>query len=106
MKKMLVCIIMFVMLVQFVLAIDYGKVSQDDKEAFDEILTPVLRIYNLVKYIASAIAVVFLMFSGIMFMMSQGDIRKREMAKSTAAYVIIGLIIIWAAPFVVDYLIK
>jgi len=106
MKKMLVCIIMFLMLVQFVLAIDYGKVSQDDKEAFDEILTPVLRIYNLVKYIASAIAVIFLMFSGIMFMMSQGDIRRREMAKSTAAYVIIGLIIIWAAPFVVDYLIK
>ncbi len=106
MKKALLCIILFVMLTQFVLAIDYGKVSQDDKEAFDEILTPVLRIYNLVKYIASAIAVIFLMFSGIMFMMSQGDIRRREMAKSTAAYVIIGLIIIWAAPFVVDYLIK
>ncbi|MFH0978706.1 MAG: hypothetical protein V1837_05375, partial [Candidatus Woesearchaeota archaeon] len=63
MKKAFVCIIMFVMLVQFVLAINYGKVSQDDKEAFDEILTPVLRIYNLVKYVASAIAVIFLMFS-------------------------------------------
>ncbi len=104
MKYAIVIGILLLLLAQQALAIDYGEVSREDKEAFNEILKPVLKIYNLVKYIASAIAVIFLLFSGIMYMTSQGDPRKREIAKNTAAYVIIGLIIIWAAPHVVDFM--
>lgn len=77
----------------------------DDKAKFDEILKPVLKIYNFVKYIASVIAVIFLVFAGITYMTSGSDPRKRENAKSTAGFVVIGLLIIWAAPFIVELLI-
>jgi len=38
--------------------------------------------------------------------MSAGnDSKKRDNAKSTAAYVVIGLTVIWASPFLVNYLV-
>lgn len=79
-------------------------ISSDDKATFDQILTPVMKIYNFVKYSASAVAVVVMLFAGITYMISGNDIRKRETAKSMAAYVLIGLGVIWAAPFAVNYM--
>lgn len=73
-----------------------------DTAAFDQILQPVWKVYNFVKYVATAIAALFLVFAGIMYMMSGNDVMKRENAKHTIAYVVVGLIVIWAAPFVVQ----
>jgi len=73
-----------------------------DIGTFDQILQPVWKIYNFVKYIATAIAAIFLVFAGIMFMASGNDMMKRENAKHTIAYVVVGLIVIWAAPFIVQ----
>lgn len=81
-------------------------ITPDDKAQFDNILVPVMKIYNFVKYAASAIAVIALLFAGISYMMSGNDPKKRENSKSVAAYVLIGLVIIWAAPFVVNLLIQ
>ncbi len=80
-------------------------ISAEDKEKFNEILTPVNKIYNFVKYTASIIAAIALLFAGISYMFSGNDIRKRDTAKGMATYVIFGLVIIWAAPFVVNFLI-
>ena len=80
-------------------------ISEADKAKFDEILTPVAKIYNLIKYGASLIAVIALLFAGISYMFSGNDIRKRDTSKNMAAYVLIGLVVIWAAPFVVNLLI-
>lgn len=82
-----------------------GELSNEDKEKFDEILQPVMKIYNFVKYVASVIAVIFLLYAGISYMISGNDPRKRDQSKNIAAYVIIGLIIIWAAPLIVQLLI-
>ena len=82
-----------------------GGISADDKAKFDEILKPVMKIYNFVKYIASVVAAIFLLYAGISFMTSGGDPKQREQAKSIATYVIIGLIIIWAAPLIVELLV-
>ena len=71
---------------------------------YTQILAPVQKIYDFVKYAASLVAMIFLLFSGITYMTSGGDVQKREQAKSMASYVIIGLIVIWAAPFVVQLL--
>lgn len=79
--------------------------SPEDKERFDAILAPVMKIYNFVKYIASVVAAMFLLYAGITYMTSGSDPRKREQAKNIGAYVIIGLIIIWAAPILVQLLI-
>ena len=80
-------------------------ISEEDKAKFDEILTPVAKIYNFIKYAASLIAVIALLFAGISYMFSGNDIRKRDTSKNMAAYVLIGLVVIWAAPFVVNLLI-
>jgi uncharacterized membrane protein len=103
MKKML----LFLFMLSFTLAsaIDYnGNLSADDKASFDEILKPVMKVYNLLKYVASAIAILVLLLSGVNYMISGSDPQKRESAKYMAMYVIVGLIIIWAAPLVVNFI--
>ena len=87
-------------------AIEFDQpISSEDKQTFDQILEPVLKIYNLVKYIATAIAVIVLLFAGISYMTSGGDPKKRDTAKHMATYVIVGLVVIWAAPLVVNFVI-
>jgi len=87
-------------------AVDFNtQLSDADKATFDKILEPVMKIYNLVKYAASVIAVVIMLFSGVSYMISGSDPKKRESAKNMAMYVIIGLIVIWAAPLVVNFII-
>ena len=81
------------------------SLSSEDQERFDAILEPVLKIYNFVKYIASVVAVIFLLYAGISYMTSGADPRKRDTSKNIATYVIIGLLIIWAAPMIVELLI-
>lgn len=91
---------------QFVVAVDFNQtISSQDKATFDQILVPVMTIYNLVKYIASAIAGVVLLFAGITYMTSGDDPKKRENAKNMAMYVVIGLIVIWAAPMIVQLIV-
>jgi len=75
-----------------------------DTSTFDQILQPVWKIYNFVKYIATAIATLFIVFAGIQFMASGNDIGKRDSAKNTIAFVVVGMIVIWAAPFLVQLL--
>ncbi len=90
----------------FVLAVDFSQgPSSEDKATFDQILKPVMKIYNLVKYVASAIAAVVLLFAGVTYMVSGSDPKKRDNAKSMAMYVVIGLVVIWAAPMVVQLIV-
>ncbi len=76
--------------------------SSTDKATFDQILAPVMKIYNFIKYIASIIAGIALLWAGVTYMMSGSDPKKREDAKNIATYVVIGLIIIWGAPLIVQ----
>ena len=87
------------------LAVDFDQdISAEDKATFDQILEPVMKIYSFVKYAATALAVLFLIFAGITFIMSGNDQAKREQAKMMGTYIIMGLIIIWVAPLIVGYL--
>jgi len=47
-----------------------------------------------------------MLFAGITYISSGSDPGKREKAKSMVMYVIIGLAVIWAAPFIVDLILK
>ena len=80
-------------------------ISSSDQATFDQILEPVMKIYNLVKYSASVLAVVVLLFAGVTYMTAGGDPGKREKAKNMAMYVIIGLIVIWGAPLIVSFIV-
>ncbi|MFA4960265.1 MAG: pilin [Candidatus Pacearchaeota archaeon] len=73
-----------------------------DESDFAEVLAPLTTIYNLVKYAATVAAGLVMLFAGITYITSGSDPGKREKAKNMVMYVIVGLIVIWAAPFVVD----
>jgi len=95
----LVLVVLFSM--QFVSA---QTISAQDKATFDEILEPVNKIYSLVKYISTAIASMVLLFAGASYVISGSDPGKRENSKNMMMYVMIGLVIIWAAPLVVSFI--
>jgi hypothetical protein len=101
--------LMFLLLavgLQLVSAVDFDEdISDEDKETFDEILDPIMKVYNLVKYAASVIAVVVLLFAGITYLTAGGNPGKREQAKNMIMYVVIGLVVIWAAPLIVDFIV-
>lgn len=87
-------------------AVDFNQtISPEDQQTFDEILEHVMKIYNLVKYAASVLAVVVLLFAGVSYMTSGSNPAKREQSKNMIMYVIIGLIVIWGAPLIVNFVI-
>ncbi len=77
-------------------------VSAANTTTFDEILKPIQAIYDLVKYSVTILAGLVLLFAGITYISSGSNPMKREQAKNMVMYVLIGLIVIWAAPFVVN----
>jgi type IV secretory pathway VirB2 component (pilin) len=100
MKEIL--LIMLLLTALPVSAVELSQMTDSDKTAFDQILTPVTKIYNLVKYSSTVIAVIVLLISGIYYMLSGCDPKQRDNAKNMAMYVILGLLVIWAAPFIVS----
>ncbi len=80
-------------------------ISAEDKAQFDQMLTPVTKVYNFIKYTTSVIGLFFMLFAGIGYMMSGNDTLKREQSKSMATYVVFGLVVIWAAPYAVNLLV-
>jgi len=54
------------------------KISREEQAQFDEILSPVMNIYNFVKYVATVVGVLMLIFAGISFVTSGGDQLKKE----------------------------
>lgn len=81
------------------------ELTSDQEKTFEKILDPVMKLYDLARYIASAVAGIMLVIAGINYMLSGNDPQKRENSKKTATYVVLGLIMIWSAPYLVNYLI-
>ena len=107
--KIAVSLLLFLLLPSLVLAQPLNFSTQptpQEQATFNQILQPVMKIYNMVKYIATAIAALVLLLTGISYMMSGSDPKKRDNAKGMAMYVIIGLVIIWAAPLVVNFIVS
>ena len=94
--KVMLCLFLFLFLIYHI-----SLVSAASNQDFDEILKPLQTIYDLAKYAATIIAGLVLLFAGITYITSGSDPGKREKAKNMVMYVIIGLMVIWAAPFVV-----
>ena len=92
------------LLSSLVIAIDLDDpISPEDQATFDSMLEPVMKIYNLIKYSATAIAAIMLLFAGTSYMTAGSDNKKRDTSKNIATYVIIGLVIIWATPIFITY---
>lgn len=87
-----------------VYAVTFTGPTASDISTFNDILSPLMKLYNFVKYAATVLAVLYLVFAGISFIMSSNDPRQRELTKSMASYVLVGLVVVWAAPMMVEYL--
>ena len=81
---------------------DY-ELTPEEEAQFDDILAPVMKVYSFIKYSASIVGVLMLVFSGVTFITAGGEMGKKEKAKSMAVGVVIGLIVIWVAPLVVKF---
>jgi type IV secretory pathway VirB2 component (pilin) len=68
------------------------------------ITEPLNKIYALVKGVISIGAVLIITFAGVKFMTSGDNIHAREGSKAMLTYAIIGLVIVWIAPLLVEYL--
>ena len=75
--------------------------ATNNTATYDQILQPIQSIYDLVKYAVTIIAGLVLLIAGISYITSGSDPMKRDKAKNTIMYVLVGLAVIWAAPFVV-----
>ena len=106
MKQVLwLVLILSLLLVPSVLAeLDFDQeLTPEEEEQFDDILAPVMKVYNFIKYAASIMGVLMLVFAGITFITAGGETGMKERAKNMAVGVVIGLIVIWVAPLVVKY---
>jgi len=108
MKQVLALIFLALLATPFVAAaIDFdADLTPEEESAFDEILSPVMKVYRFIQYAVTVIAVLMLVFAGISFAMSGGDQGKKERAKNTAVGVVIGLILVWVAPLIVQFIIS
>ena len=106
MKKTVVLALLLLLCMPIVLAeINFSQeLTPEEEEQFDQILNPVMKVYNFIKYAATVIGVLMIVFAGIIYITSGGEQAKKERAKNMAVGVIIGLIIIWVAPLVVRYI--
>ena len=102
--KILPFIFVLLFLVPLVFALEFDDISSSDKQTFNEILEPVMKIYNLVKYTSTVIACIMGVFAGITYITSGSEPKKRDSAKQMITYILIGLAIIWAAPLIVNFL--
>jgi len=89
-------------IILLLVVIQIGMVMAATQEDYEQILEPLTTVYDLVKYAATIVAGLVMLFAGITYISSGSDPGKREKAKNMVMYVIVGLIVIWAAPFVVD----
>ncbi len=70
----------------------------------DKIKEPVTKIYDLMKSLISVLGIIAITAAGAMYMFSGSNIQTRENAKSMVSYAVVGLVLVWVAPLVVNYL--
>ncbi|MFH1450528.1 MAG: pilin [archaeon] len=70
----------------------------------DKIKEPIDNLIMLVQYIISGIAILALFYAAFSYMTSGSNTQSREGAKNIATGCVIGLLIVWIAPFAVSYL--
>lgn len=94
-KALCIWMTIFILVVPFVHA---------DPADIDKIVEPINNIYDLVKAVISVVALLAITFAGARFMFSGDNIQAREGAKSMLAYAVVGLLVVWIAPALVNYL--
>ena len=88
-------------LTQLAKGIDAGAAGIQKVDA-DSLLTNIL---NMVYYIGGSVAVIVIVFAGIMYVASAGDAGRITRAKNMILYAVVGLIVILAAFAITNFVI-
>ena len=70
----------------------------------ESITAPITKIYDLVKGVVSILGIIAITLAGAMYMFSGSNIQNRENAKSMVSYAIVGLVLVWVATLMANYL--
>lgn len=65
----------------------------------------VQNVFNVVLALAGAVAVAFVVFGGVKYMLSQGEPQQTKQARDTILYAVIGIVVVAAAFFLVNFVI-
>ena len=84
----------------------YPPLGNSDKTMFKEMFKPVFNFLGLIPYAASVAAVFYILYAGFNMVTAGYDAEKKEQGKATIGLTILGLGVVWAAPMLVDYLLK
>lgn len=76
------------------------------KDKDKNITTTVTDIINIILYVLGALAVIMIIYAGILYVLSGGDANNVTRAKNTLMYAIIGLIVALLAYAIVNFVIK
>jgi|SRR3989344_1023279 len=106
MNKVYAVILLVLLLLPVALAaISYDQeLSTDDKQQLEIILSPALKLLRAAQYLATFAAVVMLIYAGVLIVMFGSEMEKRKRGKQVIAGVIIGLLVIWGAPYFIRFL--
>ena len=95
---------LFVPLVLFlVLGLPFVHAADAD---LDKIKEPLNRVYSVVQALVSVVGVIVISFAGFKFMVSGENVQARESSKQMLSYAVVGLMVVWMAPFLVNYLVS
>ena len=78
--------------------------SASEKAKADEVLTPIILLYRYLTYGATVIGIMVIVYAGIMLMIAGDEQAKKQRSKNMIVGVVIGLILIWSAPLIIDIL--
>jgi len=67
--------------------------------------TTLTTVFNAILGLAGAIAVAFIVFGGIKYMLSQGDQNQVKQAKDTILYALVGIVVVVVSFMLVNFVI-
>jgi len=84
------------------LAVPFVHAADADLEKIKE---PLDRVYSVIQTLVSVVGVIVISFAGFKFMVSGENLQARESSKHMMGYAVMGLLVIWMAPYLVNYLV-
>ncbi len=95
-------------LVYDVYAIDFDDLNDDlssrEQRSLQKMFQPIVKLFNLIKYLGSILAGVMLAWGSVNLMTSGDDFKKRKESKEKLTMTMIALGVLWTIPLFLDFM--
>lgn len=86
-------------------ALTYPEPSQQDVQAFNQILNPLWKVISFVQYAGSVAALFYILITAVGMVMKSDEAESREKGKKTIGVIIAAVGLVWAAPYIINYMV-